>query len=357
MDNNKAVRNENMLVSGARDEKPRFLSLADNLLSTLNERSQEIIKKRFGLRFPKGETLEKIGQEHGITRERIRQIIAEAIRGISAKSTHADFLEAEEKIIFTIKSNNGIIKETDIIEKFNSDGPKEANAIRFFANCSKKIFEIEEKGFLEKSWVVSEEISQDVKRIIAEAEKIIQKERKLFADQEISQKIMAVIPDIKHEQVMNFLNVSARIKKDKFFKWGMSDWMEVNPKGTREKVYLILKQQGKPLHFTEIAFLIDKYKLGKRKAHPQTVHNELIKNERFVLIGRGIYALREWGYFEGTIREIIEKILSQSGNPMKRQEIIDEVLKMRKVKKTTIMINLNNRKFFEWSGELYSLKK
>jgi DNA-directed RNA polymerase delta subunit len=149
----------------------------------------------------------------------------------------------------------------------------------------------------------------------------------------------------------------SKIQKNKFGKWGMAHWMEINPKGTREKIYLILNEVKKPLHFTEIAGLIDKYGLGKRKAHPQTVHNELIKDSRFVLIGRGTYVIGKWGYSQGTIREVLEDILAKSDKPMPKEEILEKVFKVRKVKKTTVMINLNNSKLFERRDNLYSVKK
>ncbi|MFA7319079.1 MAG: sigma factor-like helix-turn-helix DNA-binding protein [Parcubacteria group bacterium] len=334
-----------------------FLLLAEKLLADLTPRSREIIRRRFGLVGDQSETLEKIGQRYEITRERVRQIITEAVKNISQRSGHEDFLSAEEKIVFTIIQNGGIIREVDAIEKIELSSDQEANAVKFFVSCSKNIFEVEEKGLLEKAWVVSLDIIEGIKRLIVEAEKNALKDKELLADEEMLGKLAALIPDIPKEQIMNFLSVSERVKKNKFGKWGIIDWMEVSPKGTREKVYLILKEHKKPLHFTEIAGLIDKYELSKRGAHPQTVHNELIKDERFVLVGRGIYALSEWGYFSGTIRDIIEVILKASGRAMKKEEVIAEVLKMRKVKKTTIMINLNNRKFFKKEGEFYKLKK
>lgn len=339
------------------NKKPSFLNLADNLLLGLSARSREIIRKRFGLSGEYGETLEKIGRDYGITRERVRQIISEALNNISAKSGQENFLEAEGRIIFTIERNDGIIKASDIVEKFNSSRPKEANAIRFFAVCSKKIFEIGEKGFFEKAWVISKDIAQNVKEVITRAEKIIQEEKKLSTDQEIFDKLSFLKVRVSKSEALNFLRTSSRVKKNKFEKWGLIGWMEVNPKGTREKVHLILKEKKTPLHFTEIAALIDKFQLGKRKAHPQTVHNELIKDERFVLIGRGIYALKEWGYFAGTIKDVIKNILDKKDHGLTKEEIIKKVLKVRRVKKTTIMINLNNRKFFEKKRELYTVKR
>jgi DNA-directed RNA polymerase delta subunit len=357
MNNYKAKEDKKTIKLEVEQKDLSFLSLAENLLADLAPRSKEIVRRRFGLLSKRGETLEKIGQHYNITRERVRQIITEAIKNISQKLDQEGFLMAEEKIIFTITENGGIIRETDAIEKIKYSSDQEANAIKFFASCSKKVFEVEEKGLLEKAWIVSHDLVADIRKIIIEAERTALKEKELILDDEMIARLVLIIPDIPAEKIMKFLSVSERVKKNKFGKWGIIDWMEVSPKGTREKVYLILKEHKKPLHFTEIAGLIDKYELGKRKAHPQTVHNELIKDERFVLVGRGIYALSEWGYFSGTIKDIIEVILKNAGRAMKKEEIIAEVMKMRKVKKTTIMINLNNRKFFKKQGDSYSIKK
>jgi hypothetical protein len=347
----------NFKIASNKDKKPLFLSLSDDLLSGINQRSREILQKRFGLLNGKKETLDKIGKHYNITRERVRQIISEALKNISFKANSESFLKAEEKIIFTINQNNGIIKVSEVVEKFNSDGQEEANAIKFFTLCSEKIMEFEEKSLHEKIWVISENILEEVKRVLTEAEKIIKQENKLFLDSEITKKLSSAFPDFSESKILNFLKTSANFKKNKFGKWGIKDWAEVTPKGTREKVHLILKEQKRPLHFIEIAEFIDKFELGKKKAHPQTVHNELIKDERFILIGRGIYALSEWGYSKGTIQDVIKNILEKKGKPLKKDEIIEEVLKVRKVKKTTIGINLNNSKVFERRGEFYSIKK
>jgi hypothetical protein len=332
------------------------LALSDDLLADLNPRSREIIQRRFGLLDDRAETLDKIGKRYGITRERVRQIISEALKSICAKTNNKSFLEAQERIIFTINQNNGIIQVNEIIEKFNSDGLQEANAIKFFAFCSKKITEAQDKGIFEKIWITTESVLPEVRNLLAEAEKIISQKNNLFTDNEIADLLSPIFPDFSAKKILNFLKISVKIKKNKFGKWGLKHWDQITPKGTRERVHLILKEHSRPMHFTEIAELIDKFQLGKRKAHPQTVHNELIKDERFVLIGRGIYVLREWGYFEGTIQDVIKTILIEKNKPLKKEEIIQEVLKIRQVKSTTISINLNNPRIFKKLGEAYTLK-
>jgi RNA polymerase primary sigma factor len=50
-----------------------------DMLGALTEREQKIIKRRFGLEDGKSHTLEEVGQEFSVTRERIRQIEAKAL--------------------------------------------------------------------------------------------------------------------------------------------------------------------------------------------------------------------------------------------------------------------------------------
>lgn len=339
------------------ENKTEFFAMVQDLISFLPKRSQDIIKKRYGLNQEKGETLEKIGQEYEITRERVRQIISDALKHISEKLEESNFKKAQERLIFTIGKNNGIIKETEIVSKFNLDGFREANSIKFFADCSRKISAVQEKGIVERSWVLDEAILEKVLKVGKAAETVLEKKKDLLTSEEISQNIALALSEVSKEEILSILPILHRVQKNKFNKWGLRNWPEVNPKGTREKIYLVLKEKNKPLHFTEIAKAIDEFQLGKRKAHPQTVHNELIKDGRFVLIGRGIYALAQWGYSDGTIKDVLKNILSESKKPLSKEEILAKVLKMRKVKKTTVMINLNDRKVFEKNKDLYTIKK
>lgn len=339
-------------------EISEFYNLIDRMILTLPERSRDIIKKRFGIvEDGTQHTLEKIGKDYKITRERIRQIIADAIKTICKSEHKDDFHKAEDEVVFAIEKNGGIIKEIDAIKKLNPDGLKEENAIRFFVACSERIKVKFENGRVEKSWISDEAVMDRFGRVEKEAKLILTEKNKPLKDEEIITHLFEKMPDFSKEHIMSHLSVMSQVKRNVFGKWGHHTWMDIRPKGSKERIHLVLKEEGKPLHFTEIAKLIDKYGLGKKKSHPQTVHNELIKDDRFVLIGRGIYALRDWGYYEGTIKDVISNILEKSGRLMKREEIMEEVLKIRKVKKTTIMINLNNPKFFKKNGELYSLNR
>ena len=160
---------------------------------------------------------------------------------------------------------------------------------------------------------------------------------------------------ISEKTFFDYLAVSKVVQSNVFEKWGLNVWSDIKPRGTREKAYLILKNVKKPMHFREIAKHIDESGLHvkRSKSHPQTVHNELIKDERFVLVGRGIYALADWGYTAGTVKEVIQRILTKNEAPMSKENVMEAVLKVRQVKPTTIAINLNTY-FQKTESGLYS---
>jgi RNA polymerase primary sigma factor len=54
--------------------------MSDILDSSLSERERQVLEMRFGLKDGQGRTLEEVGQAFGVTRERIRQIEAKALR-------------------------------------------------------------------------------------------------------------------------------------------------------------------------------------------------------------------------------------------------------------------------------------
>src|SRR3989338_1141635 len=116
----------------------------------------------------------------------------------------------------------------------------------------------------------------------------------------------------------------------------------------RDYAFLVIRKHGSPIHFKEVAKAITQY--FNKKAHVATTHNELIKGPRFVLVGRGLYALSEWGYMSGVVKDVIKKILEKEG-PLMKDEIIKKVLKERYVKENTIMVNLQNPKFFKKSND------
>ena len=160
--------------------------------------------------------------------------------------------------------------------------------------------------------------------------------------------IKRIIQEIEDWQTAlhSYLEVSRYFGKDLFNKWGLINWRSVNPKRMRDKIYLVLLKDRQPLHYRRIAERINEEDFDKRTAYPATIHNELILDKRFVLIGRGIYALAEWGYKPGAIVDVVIDVLKQADAPLPRERIIEEVMKKRMVKPGSINLTLTNKDLF-----------
>jgi hypothetical protein len=144
----------------------------------------------------------------------------------------------------------------------------------------------------------------------------------------------------------HLLRVSRNVVVTEEGEVGLRQWREVNPRSIRDKVYLILRSIGQPMHFTAIADALQQSRWQKRPVTRQAVHNELIRDPRFVLIGRGIYGLSEWGHKPGTVSDVIQRVLKEAGGPLHKDEIIKRVLKERQVKEATIVLNLQEKSHF-----------
>ncbi len=328
------------------------------LLSSFPERSGVITRERFGVVDGTEKTLEEIGQAHGITRERVRQIvdvIMKRIKEVMARETDHVLVR---RVIDTVKNHGGIMAIDDLLEVIANSKVSEKKAlaallpafpgIKIGKETPKRKTIVTTDGFSMSDW---EKLVSATIGLLQEANDV-QSLEDLYALY-VKQSERA---DLSKEMFESLLAPSAEIEKNAFGRYGLSHWSAVRPRGTRERAHLILQVMKKPLHFREIARLIDEhglYKSGK-KTHPQTVHNELIKDKRFVLVGRGTYALSDWGFRPGTVREVLKSILKEHEEPMTREDLLKAVMKVRQVKRSTVIINLNS--FFTKVGKnIYSV--
>ena len=285
------------------------------------DREKEIISRRFGLTGTK-ETLEQIGEMLSITRERVRQLEkAILIRlQISAEENQIPELAAAEKILIRNLIEMGrVAKISDLADKVygRETTASEKTGIYFIATFSKSLTVVEE----------NDRYHSAVKPMTID---------------ELDNKL-----DYEHPDYIKAVASISKLLATLNGVWGLAKWPAVNPKNIRDKIFVILETKKGPMHFSEIAAEIKKSNFKRKNVTIQAIHNELIKDARFVLIGRGIYALSSWGYKKGTISEIIKSILEKAGKPLTREEIVKQVLKVRKVKETTILLNLQNKALFK----------
>lgn len=311
------------------------------------EREKEIISRRFGLKGSK-ETLEQIGETLSITRERVRQLEkAILIRlQISAEENQIPELAAAEKILVRNLTEMGRVARLDILASkiYNKTATSaQQNGIYFIATFAKNLAVIEENDRYYSGVGIAE--YGDAANIRGKVDKIvsvISANKQPMTLDELDNKL-----DYEHPDHIKAVASISKLLATLNGVWGLSKWPAVNPKNIRDKIFVILESKHEPMHFSEIAEEIKNSNFKRKNVTVQAIHNELIKDPRFILIGRGIYALNSWGYKKGTISDIIVSILEKSGAPMTKEEIVKQVLKVRKVKETTILLNLQNKKLFK----------
>lgn len=342
---------ENFLETMIKEEKSEELarldaiSIVNSLFAELLDREKDILSRRFGLKGARGETLEKIGGLHKLTRERVRQIEAASIKKIkkleNLETYIATLRQAVEKLML---EHGGLIKRdylldiltvialelnqnknvTDqdyadnrqlyrnhfdfLLSKLINDGLESVDHNdRFISSLKLKTSEV---GYLDeladsllekidnlKKTLTTEELLELLKQLdvyTKHTEKFNMSENNfesIFKSQ--------IFPDkaalINNNKVLySLMQALKNLEQNKYGEWGIAHWEEIKPKTVNDKIYLVLKHEGQPLHFTEIANRINEVKFDKKTANAATVHNELILDNRYILMSRGTYGLKEW---------------------------------------------------------------
>ncbi|HRC27787.1 MAG TPA: sigma factor-like helix-turn-helix DNA-binding protein [Candidatus Saccharimonas sp.] len=311
------------------------------------EREREIITRRFGL-FDRRETLEQIGELLGITRERVRQLEkAILIRlKIAADDGKIPAIHDAERLVVRDLSENGRVGRVQDVAARLVEGTPSAETkahIAFVAELSPKLTAISENDNYYQGVGIAE--NGDEKKVRAQVDEIVKTIKKHGEPIDI-ETLHGMLSHESPSQVRALASLSKLLASLKDV-WGLVKWPTVNPKNIRDKIYVILADTAKPMHFSDIAKHIKGSDFKRKDVTTQAIHNELIKDKRFVLIGRGIYALDSWGYSKGTVSDIITKVLKKAGEPLHRDEIVRRVLKSRQVKETTILLNLQSKPEFK----------
>jgi hypothetical protein len=307
-----------------------------------NSRVREVIERRFGLKDGKNETLEAIGKDHGITRERVRQLEENGLKILKSEKVLPLF-EAAFDFLNDLFSEHGHIMGEDYLY-CTATGSMEHNSLRgqlYLALTLGEAFKRvarDEKFY--PHWTSHESAREKAEKIVDFLIDYFKKNNKVSHESEILDLLSKKHSNFPSKMFCVVLQIAKDVDKNIFGEVGLSFWPEISPQGVKDRAYLMLKKEGEPRHFTAITELINKT-FSDRPAYTQTVHNELIKDPRFVLVGRGIYALKEWGYETGTVEDVIHKTLSEKKKPLTKKEIIDSVLSKRQVRPNTIILNLH----------------
>ncbi|HEY4513949.1 MAG TPA: sigma factor-like helix-turn-helix DNA-binding protein [Candidatus Paceibacterota bacterium] len=331
-------------------------TVTKDLLSGLPERSRHVLTDRFGLG-PKGDerTLDSIGKQYGITRERVRQIENHGIAAIRESSNYSKNLAALEELKRAVHALGAVLSNETIISEL-AENEIDGKHLVFILTVGHHFSDRREDNDFRFRWHVDEQTADAVESALS-ALYASTDVHQLTPEEEFVQLFAKALKQEGYknrpkEVLVRWLEISKRIGKNPLGEWGRIESPHVRIKNTRDFAYLTLKRHGSPMHFIEVAKGIEK--LFNRSAHPATTHNELIKDNRFVLVGRGLYALKEWGYQPGVVRDVVKGILEREG-PLTREEIVDRVKRERYVKDATITVNLQSSLFVKLPDGRYSI--
>jgi DNA-directed RNA polymerase delta subunit len=328
---------------------------AELLLSQIRRpRERDVLIQREALFGNSRKTLEEIGKELAVTRERIRQIEKSAWGRLRTPRA-VDTISREREVVNALmRAHAGLLHEEQLLEKLlpTRNTPRQKQAMRFLLRLVPEIEHIDIAERIGPAWKNIGHSVDSLHRALDEVIGVLQKEGKPSSAEHLWDTFKQT--DSFTEEQANWdltlftqlLSVSRQIMRTEEGTYGLRSWREINPRSIRDKTLIVLRRHGAPMHFSNIAEAIKEAQFDNRSVTKQAVHNELIRDPRFVLIGRGIYGLSEWGHKPGTVSEVIARVLEQAGQPLHKDEIIEGVLRERQVKPTTIILNLQEKPQF-----------
>lgn len=351
-------------MASASQSKLNLTDIIEEMFLVLTNKEKDVIVQRFSLDDKPRRTLESIGQKFSVTRERIRQIEKIALGKLRRTASTTRLAVVSDLADKIIDEHGGVLLEKTLVSKIlmaiSSDSQVDAHIIKLALSINSTVVKSEKTNIFSPFWRLKTVGLDLINSINSSGVKILKKKDEVMSKDklviQIRQALDNKLESYSDPMIVSCLEIDKRIKgvEEGF---GLMTWRHINPRSIRDKAYIVLKREKSPLHFVEIANKISEAGFDKKVVTTQAVHNELIRYDQFVLVGRGLYALKEQGYTRGTVADVIESLLSEN-SPLTKQEIIDGVLRQRHVKKGTISLNLQKNPHFVRVGRaVYELDK
>ena len=328
-----------------------FDILMKRLLGLLSKKEKDVIERRFAIGYTQRETLDFIGKRYSVTRERIRQIEAVAIQKLVRISQDKSIRVLHELAQQILQSHGGVMFEdlliSEMLKHIDKPTSVDINSLKFTLKVSNNVKKQEKNQFHRTFWHINDVAATAVKLAMKDIKKFLTQQKTVQSFEKISTAL-----EEKHSQELlhSAMYIDWNLLETENTQWGLKSWRFINPRSIKDCIQIVLKKQGKPMHFTDIMQAITADFPERKRVTPQASHNELIRHDQFVLVGRGLYGLSEWGLAAGTVCDLIRSVLVENGGEMKRQEIIRKVLEKREVRLGTISLSLQKYPFFKRVG-------
>ena len=344
-----------------RDVFTKVPEVVSQLLRLLSPKERLVIERRYNLDHTRRATLEEIVKHFKVTRERIRQIEKSALqklrRNVFTTPLSSLYTIATEVIV----EHGGVMQQelffNDLVQKIMNGGTADVDSLSLAFELDSAYVVVGNTIKLHP-YIRLQHISDEaIGEVCETATRMLEEKGDVAPKQEFVREVFGVYQaksNVSPAFIESVLHLDKNIKVLPEG-YGLFSWRHIHPRTLRDKIFFILRTSSKPLHFVDIANKIIEMRFDTKRVNLQAVHNELIRCGDFVLIGRGIYALKEWGYQSGTVMDVIESILRQHGE-MEQEDIVKSVLERRQVKRITILLALkNNSKFVRIGRKRYKL--
>ncbi len=337
----------------------RMQEMLQTLLDRLHERERDVLVRRFGLYGQNELTLKDIGEQFAITRERVRQIEANGLKKLQELMRDKSVSDVVDPVVTStihlLEERGGVLSGEELWEivcqrtELPTSDTVTRDAFEFVLEqlLSDRIDALPQTRDRQYGWKLHFVPLDHWQLTVDEARSLLEEHQKPMEEEHFFTKLKQRRADTEEAVIRSHIRLSKHVRKNVLGQWGLHHWNVIAPRRVNDKIYLILKKEQKPLHFNDITQRINDAGFDRKVAYPSTVHNELILDSKYILVGRGIYALSEWGYTSGVVADVIIEVLSTSNHPLDRDTIVEEVLKRRIVRKSTILLALTDRARFD----------
>lgn len=335
-----------------------FSKQIENFLLLLTQKERYVVERRFNLDRKERATLEEIGQFYSVTRERIRQIEKNALNKLKRNLENGPLIDVGNLAYEQVEKAGGVIREDQLIAKLLMERQDyNVEALQLILSIDKRFNRIPNTVSFYPYLKMAAISQNELENICRQTVDLLTKSKNTMTVPGLMKSFTNFKAfELTENVYQSLIQVDKKIKFIDASSVGLVEWRHINPRTLRDKIFFVLRTNKSPMHFVDISNKIIDYSFDKKKINLQAVHNELIRHDEFILIGRGIYGLSEWGYVTGTVADVITSILKRKDS-MSQEDIVDEVLKQRKVKPITVILSLKNKAQFVRVGrKQYSLK-
>lgn len=328
----------------------QWLSLSERL----DDRDRQVIRCRYGL-YSKKLTLKDVGEQLGVTRERVRQIQARSMKILMQPRYILVVQPILELMFHLLKQAGGLINEKQLEEKLNNQynvgniEPIDLAHLIFESNNNVKW--IQETG----AWGLSSLPLSLVPGIQAKFEEILEDKYvplprdELISQYKSTQLYLNYQGMVEDNFLIKCLNIHPKVCFDKDGNCGLSCWENQR----LNTIIQTMREIGEPVHYTDIAKKTNMELGSVNNTSARNIHAQLQRNtDIFVRVGHGIYGLSEWGlHDDGSIANAAYRVLSDAGRPLHCDIITEQVLETWQVNPRSVLAALQREDRFVNIGQ------